>query len=608
MKHHLYLVNDFQNDLETHALQIYGEEDRFRGNRIKIAPLQISRDSRNFEKMQQMGRFHHRKDIVQLYSENTHKIICRSELFIEAQRQAEETSQNCCTLEAKANHILRYGNLLFIAGQAGIGKSTFAKLLAKEIVDPKIRLFKADYVFFIRFRDVNYKDKMDLLSFLTTSASFEAKIESNDRQKILRKLEKNEQVYIIMDGLDEASIELEKDHPTCNITSITTAEVFIKNLLSGTILPHAKKLVTSRPRLLVCLPAEGSTSNFLVNILGLDDNGQKQICDNLCESDTKQRDKILEYIHSRPDLKSYCYVPINCILIMMSFNTLDSSKWDGIDSLSALLITALEDWFLKKLKGKFQTKNISRLAREGFLTDRYYFKENHLNMAGVNFQNAITFLTNKVCFKLLKGSKISYFCHLIWQEFFVAVELMLFTDKEGFKKYIPELDKDKYEMVTKFLFGLCNPDKLDDLLSLMESEGLNSEEDRRECRKVLKEIAIKILENCRDGQFRKDDYMRSVMPVLGWVYEMKDFDLTQQASLRLKDNIVVCGQILSNDIPSLNYVLKQRKSELSLEVARPRFLGNSFQTFADIVDTLINQHDHFQVRIIGTLLVVSVFF
>ena len=488
---------------------------------------------------------------------------------------------------------MRYGNLVFIAGQAGIGKSTFTKLLAKEIINPDIRLFNVKYLFFLRFRDVDYDIKSDLLLFLTSSASFVANISAEARKSILKKLQESESVYIIMDGLDEATINLKTSQPNCNVFSITAAEVFIKNLLSGTILPRAKKLVTSRPRQLARLPAEGNTSNFVVNILGLDDDGQKQICDDLCGKDTKRRDKILEYIYSRPDLKSYCYVPINCILIMMSFNEMDASNWDDVDSLSAVLITALEEWFLKKLKGEFQTKRISSLAREGFLVDRFYFRENHLKIAGVNFENITTFLTNNIRFQLLKGKKVSYFCHLIWQEFFVAVELRLFTDKEAFKKFIPKLDSDKYEVVTKFLFGLCNPSKLDDLLDLMDVEGLNSNEDREECKKALKEIAIQTLEKLRNGDMK--DYVTSVLPVLGWVYEMKDDDLTQEASKCLRDKIEIQDLVLPSDIPSFNYVLRSRETELTLEVQRPKFVGKSFQTFMDAINTSLNLRENIQV-------------
>ena len=579
-----------QKALAIAANEIHGEEDRFRCNKIKIAPLQISKESRNFDKME--GHYHRRNDIIKLYSENTQVNIPHSKLFDKAQQQAEQTSKNCSSPEAKKKHVTQYGNLVFVAGQAGIGKSTFTKLLAKEIVDPNIRLFNAEYLFFVRFRNVDYASETDLLLFLT-SCAFVANISPNERKSILRQLQKSDSVYIIMDGLDEATIDLKTSTPNCNVYSITTAEIFIKNLLSGTILPRAKKLVTSRPRQLARLPAEGNTSNFVVNILGLDDDGQKQICSDLCGKDTKRRDEILKHICSRPDLKSYCYVPINCILIMIGFNEIDASKWDDVDSLSAVLITALQKWFLEKLKGEFQTKEISRLAHEGFLDDRFYFRESDLEIAGINFKNTSTFLTNNIRFQLLNGKKVSYFCHFIWQEFFVAVELRLFTDKEAFKKFIPKLDSDKYEVVTKFLFGLCNQAKLDDLLGLVNVKGLNSKEDREECKKALKEIAIRTLEKLRDGNVVH--YVTSVLPVLGWVYEMKDDDLTRQASKRLKDKIGIFNRFLPSDIPSFNYVLRSRETELTLEVVCPEYVGKSFQNFMHAISTTLSRKENIQV-------------
>ena len=550
-----------------------GEEDRFRGNKIKIAPLQISKESRNFEAMQKMGHYHHRKDIVKVYSETVQENILPKQLFIESQRHAEETSRNNSTDEAKENHILRYGNLVFIAGQAGIGKTTFTKLLVKQMLDPAIHLFDSKYIFFLRFRDVDYEERTDLLLFLTASAKFVADMPSEQRKMILRELQNCDSVYIVMDGLDEAIIDLKAQEPNCNAFSVTTAAIFIKNLLTGNIFSRAKKLVTSRPRQLARLLSDGNKSNFMVNILGLNDDGQKQICGDIVgvsknseEEDgvnhdrkekNNRRDKILEYIHSRPDLKSYCYVPINCILIMISFSVMDSSQWSNVDSLSAVLITALEEWFLKKMKSEFQTKEISNMAYEGFLSDRYHFREFHLKMAKINFENTTTFLTNNIRFKLLKGDKVSYFCHLIWQEFFVAIKLRLYTCKENFEKIVSELDSDKYEVVTKFLFGLCNENKFYELLDLVEIEGLNSNEDREECKQILKKIAIERLHKLLEDDV--EDYMTSILPVLGWVYEMKDEDLTHQTSKLLREKIMISNQVLPCDIPSFNYVLQCRK-------------------------------------------------
>ena len=580
-------------------MEICGEEDRFRGDKVQIAPLQISKESRNFrnlEKTKDSGHYHRRKDIVKIYSENPQRSICREKLFEEAQRHSKETSKKCSTKEAKANHVLKHGNMVFIAGQAGIGKTTFTKLLVREMLEPNTRLFQAEYVFFLRFREVDYEERTDLLLFLTASASFVANIKLEERKKILKVLEKNDSVYIILDGLDEAIINPKAKQPNCNISSITTAEVFIQNLLSGAVLPRAKKLVTSRPRQLARLPVVANESNFMVNILGLKDEGQKQICGDLCGKDNvERRDKILEYIHSRPDLKSYCYVPINCILIMVSFNQMDAAQWKNVDSLSAILITALEEWFLKKLEGSFQTKEISSLAHEGFIADRFYFRESHLNEFGVNFENTTTFLTNNIRFQLLKGKKVSYFCHLIWQEFFVSVELRLFTNMEDFQSFVSQLDSDKYEVVTKFLFGLCNETKLYDLLDLMDGKGLNTKKDREECKEVLKKMAIEKLEKIRDEG--AEDYLTSILPVVGWVYEMKEPAFTADASTYLKDKIVISGQVLPSDIPSFNHVLQARKTELTLEIKNPSFIGKSFQYFIDILYSTLSQNKQIQVSI-----------
>ena len=582
-----------QTNLNTRALQSCGEKDPIRGNRIQIAPLQISKEWRNLEAMKETGHFHRREEIVEIYYQDIRENICHTKLFEEAKQHATNTSP-CSNDEAKANHILKHGNLVLIAGQAGVGKTTFTKLLVKEMVDPNIRLFEADYVFYLRFRDVDYDEKSDLLTFLTTSADFAACIQREERKKILKALQKCDTVYIIMDGLDEAIIDPKAKQPKCNALSVTTAAVFIKNILSGDIFPHAKKLVTSRPRQLAHLLAVANESNFVVKILGLNDDGQKNICEDLCGKDNiDRRDKILEYIHSRPDLKSYCYVPINCILIVMSFNKINMDGWRNVDSLSSILITALEEWFLKNLESQFQTKEISSLAHKGFLSDRFYFREIDLKEANLNSNHISTFLTNNICFQLLKGKKVSYFCHLIWQEFFVAVALRLYTTIEEFQSFVSQFETDKYEVVTKFLFGLCNEAKLEGLLALLEeTEGLNSREDREKCKETLKRLAIEKLEKLRDDHAK--DYLTSVLPVLGWVFEMKDESFTQQASRYLRDKIKIEGQIFPSDIPSFSYILQYRETKLTLDMEH-YFFRKSCQYFIDILYTTLGLNEKIQV-------------
>ena len=465
-------VQNLKQDLATQALKICGERDRIRGDKINIAPLQISTQARDMEQLDRFGHFHYRKDVVRVFSEELSDVIPHEQIFEVAKRHAVRDAEGCRNKEAKAEHIIKYGNVVLISGQAGIGKSTLSKLLVEKMLDQNICLYQAEFVFFIRFRDLNYQQNCDLLEILTNFALFIHSITGEIRTKIIRHLEVSDNVCIVMDGLDEADIDLGMNYPNIDAVSHATPANFIHRLLSGRLLRKAKKLVTSRPRQLMRLPDEYS-SNLYLNLLGLNDHGQLQICSDLCRDEPDKRDKILTHINSRPDLKSLCYVPITCILIMMSFCSTDSLK-RNLDTLTAILLSAVENWFLKKMQGKFQIKNIAGLAYKGFLENRYYFREHHLRNEEINFENTTAFLFNNIKFELLQGKAVTYFAHLMWHEFFVAVKLQLYSNKEEFQKIVPQLESDKFEMVARFLFGLCNKQTLDKLLDCVEDEELNN--------------------------------------------------------------------------------------------------------------------------------------
>ena len=291
-------------------------------------------------------------------------------------------------------------------------------------------------------------------------------------------------------------------------------------------------------------------------------------------------------------LKSYCYVPINCILIMMSFNEMETSDWESIYTFTAVLVTALEKWFLIKMKDSFQLRNISDLAYQGFLKNRFYFREQHLKDAELNLETTKTFLVNNIQFKLIQGKMVSYFCHLTWQELFMAVMLRLYIDIDAFKKFILKLETEsRYEVVTKFLFGLCNEARLEDLIELVnDTNALNFEKDRTESAEMLKAMALERLKNLEEK-----NYLILLLPILGWVYEMQDEKFTREASNCLRNKIEITGQILPTDILCFNYVLQSRETELILMVNFPGFIGSSFRFFIDCLFNTINQNKKIQV-------------
>ena len=583
------LVQRLKRDLTTQALETCGERDRIRGDKINIAPLQISTRARDMEQLDRSGHFHYRKDVVKIYSKEPSDTIPYKEIFKEAERFAAQGAMGCRTEEAKANHILKYGNVVLVSGQAGIGKSTLSKLLVEKMLDSNIRLYQAEFVFFIRFRDLDYQQSFDLLEFLTNSAPFISIITSEDRTKIIQHLEASNNVCIVMDGLDEADVDLKRKYPNINAYSLTTAATFIHHLLSGRLLGKAKKLVTSRPRQLMQLPEEYS-SNLYLNLLGVNAKGRLQICSDICCGDQAERDRILSRINSRPDLKSLCYLPFICIIIMMSFKSTGTLK-RNLDTLTAILFYSSENWFLKKLKGKFQIKQIAVLAYNGFLENRFYFRERHLK--NINFENTSAFLFNNIKFELLQGKAVTYFAHLMWQEFFVAIKLRLYSNKEEFEKIVPQLESDKFEMVARFLFGLCNKQTLDELLDCVEDEELNTETDREKCEEMLKKFVIEKF-NCHPNDapnpFRKSDidfYYQSLVPLMGWLHEMGNLSFTKQVACLLRNNIKINGEILPGDIPSINHILRCRNTGLSLILNFPKFVGDcSNYFFKELYETL----------------------
>ena len=585
-------MENLKEKLATETLVICGEEDHIRGD-IPIAPLEISTRPRNLEELNKSGHFYYRKDIVKAYHEKPSDIISHQQIFEEAKQRAATSARSCSTDEAKVDHILKHENLVFLAGHAGVGKSTLSKVLVQKMLDPGVRLYQAEFVFLIRFRDLDYNsNNLNLLQFLASTTPFISNLTSKDRVTIIHHLETSDNVYIVLDGLDEADLDLGMKYPTCDATSPTTAATLIYNLLTGHLLPKSKKLVTSRPRQLAQLPDDKFSSYLYLNLLGLSDEGQEQICCDVCREDPAQVDRIISHIKSRPDLKSLCYVPITCIIIMMSLSD-TTSLTSNVDTLTAVLVYALEKWFLKKFEGDFQTKNISILAFDAFFRNQFYFREHHLKSHNINSKTTTTFLTTAIKFQLLEGKAVSYFAHLMWQEIFVAIKLRLYASKEEVEAILPQLGSDKFEVVAMFLFGLCNKQTMDELLDCVGIEELNSHADREECEVMMKEFAIDYLNK---DPYDDNSYFASILPILGWVREMGDLEFTKQAAACLWDDITFNDiEITPSDVVNLNHVLRARCTELVLRLDCSRFRESFAQYFCNELSTTLFEKPNIQV-------------
>lgn len=76
---------------------------------------------------------------------------------------------------------------------------------------------------------------------------------------------------------------------------------------------------------------------------------------------------------------------------------------------------------------------IARLARNGFASKKGVFKQGDIINSGLTKQGCQAFMftyldgTTKLKFRILEGEHNYSFSHMIWQEFFTAVDLMFFA-------------------------------------------------------------------------------------------------------------------------------------------------------------------------------------
>ena len=541
-----------------------------------------------------IGHFHHRENMPQLYKASSDKIEF-SEFFKKARAAAEEEAKNSNkSVEKKEKDVEKYGNMIGVVGQAGIGKTTLTKMLVKEVLNAADN-FGFEYVFYLSFRHLNsVNKKINLLQFLMPNNSGFCDNENSDLvADLLEKLNQNEKVLIVMDGFDEASKKVMNQHdllPGVDVTDEKDVQTFIQHIFCGHILPKAKKLITSRPPQLLDLP-EFFKPRFIINVLGINRKSQEQICEDIVNGQTDLKQKILDFLKANPDLSSYCYIPVNCILIMHCIKTSiqKMEKKPGLTmySLTTILVAALRMFVVDAnlLKDKvFQIQKLCKLAYDGFKEDRYDFEEQHLTDLGMDIQNISAFLSAKIGedLSLFDGDdKRFFFSHFILQELCVALHMKLYMSRNEFMSLESELHKSKYQMVTKLMFGLCNTETLSILKQLhflaCREKLILPENVESSSTNQLKKLVIEQLKKLSRGTTEKNVF--NDFQICSWVYEMRDDSFAKEVVHSLQKKLVVTGEILPNDVPSFYYLLRHRETALTLSVVAPSFVEEALKRF-----------------------------
>jgi len=564
---------------------------------ITLAPFHMTQHKQ--ESANELGHYHRRNEIVENVTESTSCDIIVDDLFIKAKEHVKSDSKfHYLHEQAQKYDISKFGNIVGLIGQAGIGKTTLCKTVLNRMM--KEGLFDAEYVFYLQFRDVNYKAKTNLFSFLAVDLPW-AKVELR-RKAVLAKLSKNKQIVMIFDGLDEAILNYPTPNKNIQHYEEALPEFFITNLLNGSIFPLAKKLFTSRPRQIFDLPSN-LKPHYIVNITGLNVKAQKQICKEICGDNAE---RIFNHILHHPQIGYYCYVPANCILVMHAMGKIlelpaDSSIAFPTTITGVLVIVIGLFSKTSHARVKFCLEKLANLAWEGLKEQKFNFTEEDLTTSGLTSDEMSFFLVtilatnNKLPFFRGDPKKITYFAHPLIQEFFAALKLILFSSSADFRKLFlgrnfgkiqlskPTFDlfDSKWEVVAKFLFGLCNVKILQVLRDQFPSVSLSLPDKT----KVLCNFVLRFFPS---SALPKVDYFQQIMQYCTWAYEIYDDKFASRIAKRLDNELRIEGKFLPNDVAPIHYVLQHRKKNLYLDTTQfdTWFVGDSLNLFLEEIPAL----------------------
>jgi len=381
----------------------------------------------------------------------------------------EKYRRNDTTHFYEAEKLFEYADeseesFLGVVGEPGVGKTHLSKVLLRY----QAKNCSQDdnlYLFLVKFRDMDTTKNVSVLEFLVKPLVSGWRFDDQSDEALLGLINDSPNVYIVVDGLDEGDDELYNKplDPALRmgLYEQATPDVIIKNLFAGNILPKAKKLVTSRPAAFLNLDVNYKPK-FNVRILGISREEQEKLVRLLCnESDAA---KVMEKLNANPDLISFCYNPLHCLIIVQRLKEMtDADKITDISSTLIFVETLLS--LLKRNEGLLEEfvetlKGLSELAVSGMERNKFIFDKQELN--DIDQKTLKQFFLEKTTISyfwdenILEGDKIFFFVHLLWQEIFAALWLMFFASIEQFNELLELVRDNRWRLVLKFAFGFQN--------------------------------------------------------------------------------------------------------------------------------------------------------
>ena len=345
---------------------------------------------------------------------------------------------------------------VLVEGDAGIGKTTLTISLSEDWARGELfQEFELLLLLSLRHKKVALASSLrELLKLFHSSQSVCESVASYLEE------EEAENVLIIADGWDELG-ESERREGS-----------FLYQLLFK-MFPLMSVVVTSRPSASAPLHNLPCIDRF-VEVSGFSKDDIKEYIQSEFSSDQEKARRLLEQLEHNPLIESTCSVPLNCAIVCHLWHTLEEALPSTMTQLYTKIILYVVCRNLRKLEAYGPTLGMSsfdelpeglqqswwllcQFACEALDKDEIVFSKKELLEF---FPQGLAFDDKILCFGLLQAAEtvldvtcvVSFnFVHLTFMEYLAA----LYISRQPLDRQLQFLQKSRFTMVARFLFGIC---------------------------------------------------------------------------------------------------------------------------------------------------------
>ena len=329
---------------------------------------------------------------------------------------------------------------------------------------------------------------------------------------------------LIFDGFDELSYKERELIGNSLLVKIIKGDILFRSSIIVTSRPYASKSLKDFQRV-----------NRHVEVLGFT---ERQISDCVEQNLKENGEKLLQDLNERLDIKSLCYIPLNCRIVLFVYKRNNNELPDTLTQLYEIFILhtikhfanriSTDPYFLKEIKDapcydafpvsvKRQLNLLSEMAFLGMEEDKLVFTRNELKELDLLSLGLLTSL-----FVLATVTEIEHFqfMHLTIQEFLAAKYLsskLVSNDKikEFFRKNI---GSDRFRMTLLFLAGLTKFNFLTPKETILKEDDISLNEFLDSKSSII--FLLQLLYESRNESTR-------VLPLLKAKLDMSGYTLSQ---------------------------------------------------------------------------------